>query len=68
MIPENRSPGEGRDPEHLSVYQAFPELRERDAFEEEFDGAPDATREPGELSARELGRLMIRSFFSAGVG
>jgi transposase len=55
-------------PEHLSVYQTSPELREREAFEEEFDGAPDAAREPGEPSTGELGRLTIRSFFSAGIG
>jgi hypothetical protein len=55
-------------PEHLSIYQASPELWKREAFEEEFDGAPDAAGEPGELSAGELCRLPGRWFFSAGVG
>ena len=40
----------------------------REAFEEEFDGAPEAPREPGEPSARELCRLTFRPFFSAGIG
>jgi hypothetical protein len=55
-------------PEHLSVYQAFPELRKREAFEEKLDGAPEATGEPGKPSAGELGRLAVRVFFSAGAG
>ena len=58
----------GADPGHLSVYQTFPELREREAFEEKLDGAPEATGEPGKPSASELGRLAVRVFFSAGVG
>jgi hypothetical protein len=57
-----------RWPEHLSVYQTSPKLWKREAFEEEFDGTPDAAREPGEPSAGELGRLTVRSFFSAGTG
>src|SRR3954447_21149319 len=55
-------------PEHLSVYQTFPELWEREAFEEQLDGAPEATGEPGKFSAGELGRLTVRVFFSAGAG
>ena len=58
----------GASPKHLSVYQASPELRKREAFEEEFYGAAEAAREPGEPSAGELGRLTVRSFFSAGIG
>src|SRR3954463_11826152 len=54
--------------EHLSVYQTFPELWEREAFEEKLDGAPEATGEPGKPSAGELGRLAVRVFFSAGAG
>jgi hypothetical protein len=57
-----------RRPEHLSVYQTSPELREREAFEEKLDGAPEATGEPGKSSAGELGRLAVRVFFSAGAG
>src|SRR3954454_19236592 len=57
-----------RRPEHLSVYQTSPELREREAFEEKLDGAPEATGEPGKFSAGELGRLTVRVFFSAGAG
>ena len=56
------------DPEHLSVYETSPELREREAFEEKLDGAPEATGEPGKSSAGELGRLAVRAFFSAGAG
>src|SRR4051812_4729667 len=55
-------------PEHLSVYQTSPELWEREAFEEQLDGAPEATGEPGKSSAGELGRLVVRVFFSAGAG
>src|ERR1041385_339438 len=55
-------------PEHLSVYQTSPELWEREAFEEQLDGAPEATGEPGKSSAGELGRLAVRVFFSAGAG
>src|SRR3954454_1403029 len=54
--------------EHLSVYQTSPELWEREAFEEQLDGAPEATGEPGKSSAGELGRLVVRMFFSAGAG
>src|SRR5436190_2015854 len=54
--------------EHLSVYQTSPELWEREAFEEQLDGAPEATGEPGQSSAGELGRLTVRVFFSAGAG
>ena len=54
--------------EHLSVYQTSPELWEREAFEEQLDGAPEATGEPGKSSAGELGRLVVRVFFSAGAG
>ena len=54
--------------EHLSVYQTSPELWEREAFEEQLDGAPEATGEPGKSSAGELGRLTVRVFFSAGAG
>ena len=54
--------------EHLSVYQTFPELWEREAFEEKLDGAPEATGEPGQSSAGEFGRLAVRVFFSAGAG
>src|SRR4051794_12682501 len=57
-----------RRPEHLSVYQTSPELWEREAFEEKLDGAPEATGEPGQSSAGELGRLAVRAFFSAGAG
>src|SRR3954451_24696630 len=56
------------NPEHLSVYQTSPELWEREAFEEQLDGAPEATGEPGNSSAGELGRLVVRVFFSAGAG
>ena len=56
------------DSEHLSVYETSPELREREAFEEKLDGAPEATGEPGQSSAGELGRLTVRVFFSAGAG
>jgi hypothetical protein len=55
-------------PEHLSVYETSPELWEREAFEEQLDGAPEATGEPGKSSAGELGRLAVRAFFSAGAG
>src|SRR3954467_9163071 len=58
----------GKDAEHLSVYQAFAELRKREAFEEKLDGAPEATGEPGKPCAGELGRLAVRVFFSAGAG
>src|SRR3954462_7321796 len=58
----------GKIAEHLSVYQTFPELWEREAFEEKLDGAPEATGEPGKSSAGELGRLAVRVFFSAGGG
>src|SRR3954454_3252356 len=58
----------GRKPEHLSVYQTSPKLWEREAFEEQLDGAPEATGEPGKFSAGELGRLTVRVFFSAGAG
>src|SRR4051794_20937996 len=58
----------GKLAEHLSVYQTFPELWEREAFEEKLDGAPEATGEPGKSSAGELGRLAVRVFFSAGAG
>src|SRR5215212_8758136 len=54
--------------EHLSVYQTSPEFREREAFEEELDGAPEGTGEPGKSSAGKLGRLAVRVFFSAGAG
>ena len=59
---------EETDPEHLSVYQTSPKLWEREAFEEQLDGAPEATGEPGKFSAGELGRLTVRVFFSAGAG
>ena len=55
----------------LSIHQFNrhpPEFWEREAFEEKFYGAPEAPREPGEPSAGELGRLTVRSFFSAGMG
>ena len=55
-------------PEHLSVYQTSPELWEREAFEEQLDGAPEATGEPGKSSAGELSGLAVRVFFSAGAG
>jgi hypothetical protein len=58
----------GSSPEHPSVYQTSPELWEREAFEEQLDGAPEATGEPGKSSAGELGRLAVRVFFSAGAG
>jgi hypothetical protein len=58
----------GLEAEHLSVYQTSPELWEREAFEEQLDGAPEATGEPGKSSAGELGRLAVRAFFSAGAG
>ena len=54
--------------EHLSVYQTSPELWEREAFEEKLDGAPEATGEPRQSSAGELGRPAVRVFFSAGAG
>ena len=54
--------------EHLSVYETSPELWEREAFEEQLDGAPEATGEPGKSSAGELGRLAVRAIFSAGAG
>ena len=54
--------------EHLSVYQTSPELWEREAFEEQLDGAPEATGEPGKSSAGDFGRLAVRAFFSAGAG
>src|SRR3954452_7628153 len=57
-----------RDPEHLSVYETSPEHWEREACEEQLDGAPEATGEPGKSSAGELGRLAVRAFFSAGAG
>src|SRR3954467_15699307 len=55
-------------PEHLSVYETSPELREREAFEEKLEGAPEATGEPGKSSAGDFGRLAVRGFFSAGAG
>ena len=58
----------GYGPEHLSVYQTSPELWEREAFEEQLDGAPEATGEPGKSSAGELSGLAVRVFFSAGAG
>src|SRR4051812_18851616 len=64
-VPANRI---GYTAEHLSVYQTSPELWEREAFEEQLDGAPEATGEPGKSSAGELGRLVVRMFFSAGAG
>ena len=54
--------------EHLSVYETSPELWEREAFEEQLDGAPEATGEPGKSSAGDFGRLAVRVFFSAGAG
>ena len=54
--------------EHLSVYETSPELWEREAFEEQLDGAPEATGEPGKSSAGDFGRLAVRAFFSAGAG
>ena len=75
LCDEQRFPSEHRPPltlavlpEHLSVYQTSPELWEREAFEEQLDGAPEATGEPGKSSAGELGRLVVRMFFSAGAG
>src|SRR3954454_3847718 len=58
----------GQWAQHLSVNQTSPELWEREAFEEQLDGAPEATGEPGKSSAGELGRLAVRGFFSAGAG
>ncbi|MGH7112342.1 MAG: hypothetical protein ACREFK_18195, partial [Stellaceae bacterium] len=53
-------------PEHPSVQQAFPELWEWEASEEEFHGAAEAAREPGEPSSCEFCRLTVRSFFRRG--
>ena len=67
LLPE--SPAKiGLGPEHLSVYQTSPELREREAFEEKLDGAPEATGEPQEsLPRASLAGWRSGCFFRQGL-